>query len=402
MISIPDKLLPVFLNDQGEIKLGDADFRGASGGRGSGKTVSFVMVAAWLGAVKPLKIALARYFQASIQTGLFAELKWVIQNDKTGFLARNYIVGKNYVVGKNGTSYTFKGLSTNIHELKGDAKLSIVLIDEAEKVPKEAWDTIIPTIREENSELWACWNPVDEDSEVHKIFIANGKGDPRIRHAVCNWRDNPWFSEKSQRDRRRHKENDPATYNHIWEGEFLILSDSQILGGKWVVQEFEPDYSFGQFYLGADFGFSQDPSTLIKCWIKDDCLYVSDEIYAIGVELTDFDKFYDRIEGSRIGKIYGDNSRPETISYIRRLGFRIRACDKWAGSVQDGIAFLRGFKKIIIHPRCKETIKECRYYQYKVDARTGKITTEIVDKHNHCLDAIRYALGDKIKKRGSY
>ena len=402
MINIPEKLLPIFLNNDGFIQLGDADLRGASGGRGSGKTVSFVKVAAYLGAAQKLNIALARYFQASIQTGLFAELKHVIQTEKSDFLRKSYIVGKNYVEGKNGTHFLFKGLARNIHELKGDAKLNLVLIDEAEKVPKEAWQTIIPTIREANRELWACWNPQDEDSEVHKIFIENGKNDPRVRHATCNWRDNPWFSEKSNRDRLRHLENDPTTYNHIWEGEFLILSDAQILSGAWDVQEFTPDWTFGQPLFGADFGFSQDPSTLIKCWIKENYLFVSDEAYKQGVELDDMPSFYDQIEQSRTGKIYGDCSRPETISYIKRNGFRISPCNKWSGSVEDGIAHLRGaYKKIIIHPRCKQTIKECRNYQYKIDERTGRITSTILDKNNHCIDALRYALNDKIKRKGT-
>src|SRR5690606_8812858 len=80
---------------------------------------------------------------------------------------------------------------------------------------------------------------------------------------------------------------------------------------------------------------------------------------------------------------------------------RIIAADKWKGSVEDGIAHLRSYKEIIIHPRCKETLREARLYSYKVDRLTGDVLTDIVDAHNHYIDAIRYGLGPMIK-RSSY
>ena len=174
--------------------------------------------------------------------------------------------------------------------------------------------------------------------------------------------------------------------------------------GKWEIKEFDSRNFHGSRALfGGDFGFSQDPSTLIKAWIYDECLWIEYEAYKIGVELEDFGQFYDQIDGARSNRIYGDNSRPETISYIKRQGFDIRPCIKWAGSVEDGIAHLRGaYRRIYIHPRCVNTIKEARLYSYKVDKRTDRVLSDIIDGNNHCIDAIRYALTDHIKKKGGW
>jgi phage terminase large subunit len=67
--------------------------------------------------------------------------------------------------------------------------------------------------------------------------------------------------------------------------------------------------------------------------------------------------------------------------------------------VEDGIAYLRSFAEIVIHPDCASTQSEARLYSYKVDRLTGDVTTAIVDAHNHCIDAIRYALGPMIRQR---
>ena len=100
-------------------------------------------------------------------------------------------------------------------------------------------------------------------------------------------------------------------------------------------------------------------------------------------------------------KILGDCSRPETISYIKRQGFNIDPAPKWPESVEDGVSFLKSFEQIIIHPRCKNTADEFSRYSYKVDKNTSEILRDIVDRHNHVIDALRYALSFLIKRKVS-
>ncbi len=190
---------------------------------------------------------------------------------------------------------------------------------------------------------------------------------------------------------------DPDAYQNIWEGSCRDSSDAQILKGKYRVEAFEvvrgeTDEWDGP-YFGADWGFSQDPTVLVKLWIRDQELYIEHEEYGIGVELDDIPEMFKRIPEADRYVIRADNSRPETISYVSRVGLlQIEAAEKWSGSVEDGVAYLRSFRSIIIHPRCKHTLEEARLYSYKKDRLSGDILPTIVDKHNHMMDAVRYAL----------
>lgn len=85
---------------------------------------------------------------------------------------------------------------------------------------------------------------------------------------------------------------------------------------------------------------------------------------------------------------------------MQRHGYtRLVAADKWPGSVEDGVAFLRSFEQIVIHPNCKHTAEEARLYSYKTDRLTGDVLPTLVDKNNHAIDSIRYALAPLIRKR---
>ena len=94
-----------------------------------------------------------------------------------------------------------------------------------------------------------------------------------------------------------------------------------------------------------------------------------------------------------------DNARPETIAYMCRLGYKVKPCEKWAGSVEGGIEYLRSFKKIIIHPRCKNLIKEMGLYSYKTDRLSGEVLPVPIDKNNHWQDSLRYSLTEYVKKK---
>ena len=85
---------------------------------------------------------------------------------------------------------------------------------------------------------------------------------------------------------------------------------------------------------------------------------------------------------------------------MKRGGFNISAARKWQGSVEDGIAFMKSFEKIVIHPRCKHAIDEFNHYSYKVDKQTDEVLPLIMDANNHCIDSLRYALDGEIKGRG--
>ncbi len=208
-----------------------------------------------------------------------------------------------------------------------------------------------------------------------------------------------WLGQRFFDDAEELRALNPLAYDHEYLGIATGLAESVIFNGKYVVQEFGISHEWDGPYFGADWGFAADPTTLIRCHIHDNVLYISDEIFEKGLELDQIKDRFSRMEGAATHTIRADSARPETISYVKRMGLRIEGCEKWSGSVEDGIAYMLRFKKIVIHPRCVNLIKEFRLYSYKVDKLSGDIKPDIIDAYNHGIDAIRYALGPMIKRQ---
>lgn len=391
-IRMPPKLIPLF-----EIERGQVRYRCAFGGRGSGKSQTFAKMAAVFGYREPLKILCTREFQASIKDSFYAEVKQAIESEP--FLKAFYHVGVNFITGKNGTSFIFAGLRNNISSIKSMAGISIAIVEEAETIPEYAWRDLIPTIRAPKSEIWVIWNPRDKDSPVDKRF--RNASDDDVKVVEINYSDNQFFPETLEAERQRDQRNlDDSVYRHIWEGAYLEMSDAQVLKNKYVIETFTPqDYWHGA-YFGCDWGFSQDPTAVCKLWIFENTLYVEQEAYQVGVEIDHLPRFFEQITGIKNHVIYADSARPETISYLRRQGLNVRAAEKGKGSIEDGIAFLRSFDRIVIHPQCKNFINEARLYSYKTDKLSGDVLPVLEDRFNHLIDAARYALSP-IMKRGN-
>jgi phage terminase large subunit len=257
------------------------------------------------------------------------------------------------------------------------------------------------------------FNLVDEADATYQRFVEHPPTGA-IVHKILYY-DNPYLSAKSRQDMEDDKARDFHMYEHIWLGLPLKISDAVILNKKYTVRAFDDDLwqSAPRLHFGADFGFANDPSTLNRYFTieseatKKRKLYIEYEAYGTHVELDEMPEFYDSVPGSRDWPIKADCARPETISHLRRKGFNISAAEKWDGSVKDGIAHLRGFDQIIIHPRCIETAREARLWRYKVDPKivdpngNPQVLPIVVDKHNHTWDGIRYGLDGYIQRSGA-
>lgn len=218
-IALPKKLIPVFD--------GEADVRYSHGGRGSGKTRSFAKMVAVKGYIFGMSgitgiLLCARQFMNSLSDSSLEECKRAIEDEP--FLKSYYDIGDNYIKSRDGRiSFVFAGLDRNIASIKSKGRILVCWVDEAEPVTDEAWTTLIPTLREEgdgwNAELWVTWNPKRKAAPVEKRF--RGSKDPRIKGVELNWRDNPKFPAKLERDRQRDLEERPEQYDHIWEGGYV-------------------------------------------------------------------------------------------------------------------------------------------------------------------------------------
>ena len=394
-IELPDKVLDAF-----EPERGAAQYRALYGGRGSGKSQSAAMMAAYWGYVEPLRILCTRELQVSIKDSFHRELKDAIE--RTPWLAAHYEVGIDYLRGKNGTEFIFRGLRHNTSSIKSLAGIDLTIVEEAEDVPDESWLALEATVfRQTKSELWAIWNPRSESSPVNKRF----RKSPPENALICeiNWQDNPFFPKGLETLRKREQQRlDPATYAHIWDGAYLENSDAQVFGGKFSTRDFEPERTWDGPYYGLDFGFAQDPTAAIECYINDDKLYIRREAGRIGLELDDTAPFVvGRMPEMAQHTVRADSARPESISYLQRHGIpAITGVKKWAGSVEDGVAFIKSLEHVIIHSDCPETAREFRLYSYKQDRLSGDIMPKIVDANNHYIDALRYALQPLIGGHG--
>lgn len=395
-ISLPPKLARLFAPPRGS-----ALYRTMRGGRGSGKSYGAAKMAAVLGYAEPLRILCTREFQASIKESFHAELKTAIASEP--WLAHHYDVGVDYLRGRNGTEFIFRGLRHSASSIKSLANIDLTIVEEAEDVPEASWLALEATVfRRPKAELWPIWNPRLDGSPVDLRFVK--KPPARSLNVVVNWSDNPFFPRELNELRKRERQRlDPATYAHVWEGAYLTNSNAQVLAGKYEVAEFKPLPTWHGPYYGGDFGFAADPTAAVECWINGDTLHVAAELYRERLEIDDTPRaVLAAMPGIEHRASRWDNARPESVSYLARHGLPLaQAVEKWPGSVEDGIAFLRSFRRIVIHPRCVNTIRECRLYSFKVDRLTGDVTTDLVDAHNHAIDAIRYALAPLIRRTGT-
>jgi len=216
-LELPPKLIPVFE--------GEARYRGAYGGRGSGKTRSFALMAAVRGYQLSMEgktgvIVCGREFMNSLQESSFAEVKAAIESED--WLAAHYEIGEKYIRTKDRRiEFVFIGLRHNLDSIKSKARIHLIWVDEAEPVSETAWQKVTPTVRETDSEIWVTWNPERKNSATHKRFR---EAPPhRSKIVEMNYIDNPWFPHVLEEERRNDLEKRPDQYAHIWEGDFVTV-----------------------------------------------------------------------------------------------------------------------------------------------------------------------------------
>lgn len=221
-IQVPAKLAPVFE--------GQADVRGAYGGRGSAKTRTFAKMALIKAHMFDMAgrsgiILCGRQFMNSLDDSSLLELKLALEDADMEWLRPHYDVGEKYIKTASGrVEFKFTGLDRNLGSVKGKSRILLCWVDEAEYVTEPAWVILIPTIREDDSELWVTWNPASKVSATHKRFRLNA--DPsRMKIVEMNWRDNPWFPARIDRERKADMTARPEQYAHIWEGDFITAME---------------------------------------------------------------------------------------------------------------------------------------------------------------------------------
>jgi phage terminase large subunit len=373
-------------------------YKGIKGGRGSGKSHVLADNVLDLCLDNDLRIVFVREVQKSLD-----QSSKLLLEDKIKQYGLGYRMGatKTHIqVGANGR-ISFVGMQNHtadaVRSLEG---CDLAVISEARSLSAKSLEVLRPTIRADDSELWADWNPELSSDPIDKLFV----GDPHPQ-SICvtaNWTDNPWFPKVLREDMEYDRKRDSDKFDHIWGGNYIKHSEARVFK-NWVEEAFDTPAE-AEFYFGGDWGFSVDPTVLIRCFIIDRTLYVDQEAYKVGCEIDHLPALFagdderwknpnnfPGIPGALRWNIKADSARPETISYMRRQGFRISPAKKGPGSVEEGVEFLKNYD-IKVHPRCKHTIDELKFYAYKRDRLTDEILPVLEDKHNHVIDSLRYAV----------
>ncbi len=361
-------------------------YKGYFGGRGSGKSHSVARALLVLGTSKPLRILCTREFQNSLSDSVLQLLEDIINEYSLGDF---YTVLKTEIVGRNGTHIGFQGLHRNIQKIKSYEGVDICWCEEAHNMTQKSFDVLIPTIRKEGSEIWFTWNPEESAAPIESFF----KFQTDVILEKVNYYDNPFFPEVLRKEMENLKNYDYDKYLHVYEGDYLEITEAQVFKGKFTVTSFETPED-AVFYHGADWGFAKDPTTGIRCYISDNNLYIDKEVYGLAVEVDNLPEMFRRIETFEKWPSIGDSARPELISYLKNRGFNIKRSRKGKGSIEAGVERIRSFDKIFIHEKCVNTIYEFKNYSYKQDKLTGNILPVILDLDNHMIDALRYAIED--------
>ena len=370
--------------------LAPARYKGAYGGRGSAKSHFFAGLALEDALAEPCDIVCIREVQRTLNQSVKKLLENKIREHNAGdyfdiqdkrILSRPMPGGAGVIVFEGMQNHT----ADSIKSLEGYKR---AWVEEAQTLSQRSLDLLRPTIRAEDSELWFSWNP-DLDTDPVDLLLRGAEPPPDSVVVKANYRDNPWLPDVQRAELEYDRRRDPEKYAHIWLGEYRKNSEARVFK-NWTIEDF--DLPKGAIYRqGADWGFSIDPSVLVRCHIEGKRLYIDYEAYMVGCEIDQLPDLFDRVPDSRKWFITADSARPETISYMQKHGFpKVNRATKGAGSVEEGIAFLQSFD-IVVHPRCIHTIDELTLYSYKTDPLTGQVLPILSDKDNHVIDALRYA-----------
>jgi len=374
-------------------------YKGAHGGRGSGKSHFFAeMLVVRAARTMGFRAVCLREVQKSLAQSVKRLISDKIEALKLGHL---FEVQESQIKTPGGGLIIFQGMQNHTADsIKSLEGFDLAWVEEAQSLSQKSLSLLRPTMRKAGSELWFSWNP-DQATDPIDQFLRTESPPPRSIIKQVNWQDNPFFPAELVEEKDYDLRRDPDRYAHVWEGGYQARSEARVFR-NWRVDEFETPEN-ARFYFGADWGFSNDPTTLVRMFIgrfedgkpvddpKGKTLFIDYEVVKIGCSIDKTPELFEKVPGSKLWPIRADSARPETIDYMVRHGYpKMVRSTKGKGSVVEGVEFLKSYD-IVIHTRCEHAISEFTHYSYKVDPKTDEILPVLADEHNHIIDPARYA-----------
>ena len=234
------------------------------------------------------------------------------------------------------------------------------------------------------------FNPSEEYHWLYTQIIDADRDD--VDFHVSTYKDNPFLEESTISEIERLKEVDENLWRVFGEGQRGVASET-IFPSFNIIDSIPENAS--EIALGLDFGFSADPTSLVKVYKHDLDLYVDELIYELGLTNQDIAHKIKDLGIDRSIEIYADSAEPKSIEEIFRMGgINIKPAKKGADSIRIGIDVLKRHK-LNITKRSINAIKEFRNYKW-IKNKNNEITNKPIDAFNHAVDAVRYVALNKL------
>lgn len=215
---------------------------------------------------------------------------------------------------------------------------------------------------------------------------------------ISTYKDNKFLPEAMVKEIEKMQSKDPDFWRVYGEGQRAFFSQRQIFTSWNYIPEHDiPDEL--DWFLGCDFGFTNDPSCILKIAKKNNRVYVKELLYKTGMTNMDIANF---IKEKKLQDtiMYCDSAEPKSIEELRQLGCLAKAAVKGAGSINAGISLIKEFD-IYVSDNSHNVKREQTRYVYE-ELKDGTITNKPVDKNNHTTDALRYGLYSRYGKRTEF
>ena len=369
-------------------------YGGASSGKSHGviQKVVFKSLQAWK---YPRKVLFLRKVGSSVYDSIFEDVKQCLE--AWGLLGACKVNNSAYRIElPNGAQFIFKGLD-NPEKIKSIKGISDVVMEEASEFTLDDYTQLTLRLRDKkhpNKQIYLMFNPVSKVNWVYNAFFVKKPKNTVIYQTT--YKDNRFLDEVTKENIEELANRNEAYYKIYALGEFATLD--KLVFPKYKKQLLNKE-ELKQFpsYFGLDYGFINDPSAFMHIKIDDENrrLYIVEEYVRKG--LTN-DKIAEAIKALGYSKeiIRADSAEKKSNQELRNLDIpRVIDVMKGPGSVMQGIQYILQYE-IIVDERCVKTIEELENYTWKKDKATNEYINEPVDSYNHCLDAVRYAVQDRI------
>ena len=373
-------------------RLFDKDWReaGIYGGRFSLKSHTVARVLLIRARQKKTRIACFREFQNSIAESSFQLLADLIKK----YELKEFELTNNSIINKvNGSDFIFKGLWNNEQSIKSIEGIDIAWIEEAQTVSEKSIEVLTPTIRKEGSQIIYTYNRLLEEDPVHTRLVTEGRPNTLIINVNYDIAIKyGWMPDVILKEILDDKQKRPALYRHKWLGQPHTLEKK--IYKDWAIVD-EIPHEARLVRRGLDFGYTNDPSSIVSVYKYNDGYILDEELYQKGLsnkQIADYVANYD--EPQQL--IVADSAEPKSIDELKSYGLNIIGTEKGKDSVSHGIQLVQD-QRISITKKSINIIKEYRNYLWMTD-KLGKILNEPEHAFSHSMDAIRYAIVSLLKK----